>query len=409
MEKLTQNFKIEYVKGDTYALAIKFKNITEDLSKAYLTVKENPDDSPIIQKSLGAGISKIDDRAYKNEKTYKIQLQPADTVNVEPKVQYLYDVQVTVGNVVKTVLKGVFVLGSTITGTNGITTQEIEVEVDDELETELATVPATNGIEYEQDPVACAKIGDITTLTTTNKETVVKAVNEVKKGVNEIEDGTTVVPKASNVLSQINGQNISDIFEDDGTTAKNASNVMGKINGNLITNIFEDDGTTAKNATKVNNLEIKQDENGVLKNGDIVIPQRKVLWSDENGVLVDSETKQIITLNESLEAGDIIEVEGIINGNKRRIYKFEVNSSESGGYVSHTVTENYVNAPGSIPDGQAIYCMYETFIEINGENLRFGQYYYTSFRLPSALNGGIGLHSYSRGNTTLYKVTKIIE
>ncbi len=223
MEKLTNEFKIEYVKGDTYAFALKFKNITEDLSKAYLTVKENPDDSPLIQKSLGAGIDKIDDRAYKNEKTYKFQLQPADTVNIEPKVQYLYDIQVTIGTVVKTVLHGIFILNSTITGTSSITTQELEVEVDDELETELATVPATNGVEYEQDPVACNKIGDMATLTTTNKDTLVKAINEVEKDINEINNGTKVVPKATDVLSKINGKNISDIFEDNGTTIKNAT------------------------------------------------------------------------------------------------------------------------------------------------------------------------------------------
>ena len=71
MEKLLNNFKINFTKGDTYALAVKIKDITRDLSSAYFTVKENPDDTPLIQKTLKAGISKIDDRTYKNEKTYK--------------------------------------------------------------------------------------------------------------------------------------------------------------------------------------------------------------------------------------------------------------------------------------------------------------------------------------------------
>ena len=157
-------------------------------------------------KTLGAGIDKIDDRGYKNEKTYKFQIQPADTLNLEARVQYLYDIQVAVGNVVKTVLRGVFVLGNTISGTT-VTTQELDVAIDDELETELATTPATNGVEYEQDPVALAKIGDLKTLETDNQETVVKAINEVNthadtnaEEIYKIKNGTLQVPNAKNSL-----------------------------------------------------------------------------------------------------------------------------------------------------------------------------------------------------------------
>ena len=205
MEKLKSDFKISFIRGDTYALAVKFKNITEDLRLAFFTVKENPSDTPLIQKSLGAGIDKIDDRAYKNEKTYKIQLQPTDTLNLEARVQYLYDFQVTVGNVVKTVLSGVFALNHTVTGTDGATTETLnEVVIDDEIEAEVLTTPATKGIEYETDAVALAKIGDIAGFTTSAKGTVVQAVNEVNSktatNANEIvkiKDGTIRVPKAT--------------------------------------------------------------------------------------------------------------------------------------------------------------------------------------------------------------------
>lgn len=272
MEKLTNEFKIEFTKGDTYALAIKFKNITEDLRLAYFSVKDNPDDAPLIQKSLGAGITKIDDRGYKNEKTYKFQLQPADTVNLEAQVQYLYDIQVTVGNVVKTVLHGVFLLRNTITGTSAVTTQNLEVEVDDEVETEmLDTVSATNGVEYEQDPVACAKIGDLTALTTTSKGTVVQAVNEVKNGVNsnldkltKIENGTNKMPYAKDVTEKIDGVLLGEIFETNKKTVKNATNatnstnatnaekVTSKIGEKALSEIFESDGTTVKKASYAN-------------------------------------------------------------------------------------------------------------------------------------------------------------
>lgn len=76
MEKLLNDYKICFTKGDTYALAVKMKNISSDLSTAVFTVKENADDSPLIQKTLGAGVSKIDDRSYKNEKN----IQDSDSV-----------------------------------------------------------------------------------------------------------------------------------------------------------------------------------------------------------------------------------------------------------------------------------------------------------------------------------------
>lgn len=208
MEKLINDFKICFTKGDTYALAVKFKNIKEDLRLAYFTVKENADDAPLIQKALGAGITKIDDREYKDEKTYKVQLQSEDTLNLEPLVQYLYDLRVTIDNVVKTVLSGVFVVTHTVAGQAGTTAQDIEVAIDDEVSVEAQTTPATNGIEYEQDPVANAKIGDLTALNTTAKQTIVQAINEVRNGVlstdeavDKILNGTTEVPKADKANS----------------------------------------------------------------------------------------------------------------------------------------------------------------------------------------------------------------
>lgn len=257
MEKLLNDFKISFIKGDTYALAVKFKNIKDDLGSAYFTVKENADDAPLVQKTLGAGISKIDDRAYKNEKTYKIQLQSEDTANLEPLVQYLYDFRVTIGNVVQTILSGVFVVQHSISNVSTTSTETLTVEIADTLESEVSTTDATKGIEYEQDPVACGKIGELSALETTNKDNVIKAVNEVNgkltteiqtrareisseskartdadtalsERLNNIEDGTTTIPNATN--------------------ATNAENVISKINGTPIDNIFESDGHTAKNA-----------------------------------------------------------------------------------------------------------------------------------------------------------------
>ena len=211
MEKLLNNFKICFTKGDTYALAVKVKGIVMDLNSAYFTVKENPDDSPLIQKTLGAGISKIDERVYKKEKTYKIQLQSEDTANLEPLVQYLYDFRIAIGNVVKTVLSGVFVVNHNVSEISTLTTSTLDVSVDSTIESELSNTPTTSGIEYEQDPVACGKIGDMTKLNTTAKDSIVKAINETaaknantQEQVTKILNGTTTVPNSSTATTATN-------------------------------------------------------------------------------------------------------------------------------------------------------------------------------------------------------------
>lgn len=73
------------------------------------------------------------------------------------------------------------------------------------------------------------------------------------------------------------------------------------INEDFIANVKVND------ASKVNNLEIKQDENGVLKIGDIIIPQKKLLW---NGDI----TSGTIALSTNLNVSDVLEVEWSIKG-----------------------------------------------------------------------------------------------
>lgn len=63
---------------------------------------------------------------------------------------------------------------------------------------------------------------------------------------------------------------------------------------------------TVDNSKKVNNLEIKQDENGVLKIGDVIIPQKILLW--EGNEAADIFSPVSITIN-NLAIGDTIEVE----------------------------------------------------------------------------------------------------
>ena len=116
MIEFKNDFRIEYAKGDTYALKITFKNVTQDLTTAIFSVKENADDTTaLIEKTIGSGISKVDDNYYKQQSVYKLQLQAEDSRNLQAEHLYLYDLKVAVDNVIKTVISGNFVVRYNVT------------------------------------------------------------------------------------------------------------------------------------------------------------------------------------------------------------------------------------------------------------------------------------------------------
>lgn len=59
------------------------------------------------------------------------------------------------------------------------------------------------------------------------------------------------------------------------------------------------------NASKVNNLEIKQDENGIIKNSNNIISQKQLLWS---GSFYSGDENVSFSLNRTFNDGDIIEI-----------------------------------------------------------------------------------------------------
>lgn len=83
----------------------------------------------------------------------------------------------------------------------------------------------------------------------------------------------------------------------------------------------------------INSLEIKRDENGVLKIGDTIIPQKKLLWSGDL-TIETGETDQTIPLSESLTNGDIIEIV-----TEEGIYKFTaaINISSFKSFYCHRI------------------------------------------------------------------------
>lgn len=189
-------------------------------------------------------------------------------------------------------------------------------------------------------------------------------------GSNYVKNATT----ATNVSTTINGNAITNIFEEDGITVKkatdansadSATNVSTTINNKNISDIFETDGVTVKNATKVNNLEIKRDENNILKIDDIIIQQKKLLWSGEQSMAIDNNIS--IPIN----------IDKIQNKTFEIVFKPEKYTSMGSEFVGY--------APISI-----LVKTYEDFIDVTG-----GQTSYNSTEFEHTTCTSLGVTSTS--------------
>lgn len=170
---------IKFPKNDSFAFFVTINKISKILDNAFFTVKENPDEEPVLQKKLGAGISLADSRLYKNQLSYKVQVDGADTKFMEVGVRYLFDVKGTIGNAQKTFLRGELILSGTETGYINPAMQGDTVAIAETYMATFETGAPSQYVETESDPVAMAKIGDMTKLNTTANDTLVKAINEV--------------------------------------------------------------------------------------------------------------------------------------------------------------------------------------------------------------------------------------
>ena len=108
---MRKNFEV--IKGDTLAFGVEleFTEKSQDLEKAYLTVKTNPDDLVIFQKSLGNGISKVGELG--NKLYYRVRADPKDTEKLREGIYY-YDLEIRANSDVFTVLKGLFIVENDI-------------------------------------------------------------------------------------------------------------------------------------------------------------------------------------------------------------------------------------------------------------------------------------------------------
>lgn len=95
-------------KGDEFSFTVTFKNLSEDLTTFTMGVKLNYEDtSMLITKTIGNGITKIDDGKY------RIDFTPAETGVLSPNI-YVYDLRMTLGSVVYTPLYGYLNIQETV-------------------------------------------------------------------------------------------------------------------------------------------------------------------------------------------------------------------------------------------------------------------------------------------------------
>ena len=101
---------ITMVRGDTLSFGLSIDGLDgQDLETAFFTCKSNKSNvSNVFQKSLGNGISKLDDGEY------VVRVAPEDTANVEAG-KYFYDLQIGLNSDVFTILHGILEITQDVT------------------------------------------------------------------------------------------------------------------------------------------------------------------------------------------------------------------------------------------------------------------------------------------------------
>ena len=102
------NYQITMTRGDTLSFGLEFEGLNRELDTACFTVKEHADDRILFQRKLGQGIT------TNNGTQYIVRISPENTENIEPK-QYHFDLEITVGNDVFTIMKGILDVESDVT------------------------------------------------------------------------------------------------------------------------------------------------------------------------------------------------------------------------------------------------------------------------------------------------------
>lgn len=167
---------------------------------------------------------------------------------------------------------------------------------------------------------------------------------------------------------------------------------------------------TVKDAARINGIELKKDENGVLKVGDVIIPQRIVLSTETisipyTGIEASNQIK--FQLDNRFSIGDVLELEWNDNTSYKGVNYFKFKPTTANCIVgftecsSATDTENYIEAISFFvrydPETNKLIFTNLGFSEI-GVNRNSKAITYVA---PAAMGGA--------KTFTITKITKIIE
>lgn len=100
--------KLTMVRGDTASFGLEIQGLDQDLSSAYLTVRDGFEGQILLQKSLSDGISKIETGQY------VVRIAPEDTENAQAG-EYYYDFEIGANGDIFTVLRGILVIEHDLT------------------------------------------------------------------------------------------------------------------------------------------------------------------------------------------------------------------------------------------------------------------------------------------------------
>lgn len=94
-------------RGDEFSFTVTFTNLQEDLTTFRMGVKKDYNQTMLIEKSLGHGISKV------STGQYRIDFTPAETEALQPDL-YIYDLRMTIDTMVYTPLYGYLMIEETV-------------------------------------------------------------------------------------------------------------------------------------------------------------------------------------------------------------------------------------------------------------------------------------------------------
>ena len=121
-----KNVIFEFYIGDTYPRDIIIDGYSEEISEMYFTIKKNNNDKRyVLQKTLTGGGITLVDVTYGTDgsiisRTYNLLINADDTEDMNPEVDYDFDIEiVTPGvseiDIKKTIITGIFRLTNTTT------------------------------------------------------------------------------------------------------------------------------------------------------------------------------------------------------------------------------------------------------------------------------------------------------